>query len=748
MDGSSGSRVRRPSGRCGRIVLFLRRVFYKLISKTYGKKWLFGVACSSLILCCLASKWKSRFFSVVAAVGFGLVAHNSSAGGRLLARKLHKRQVVPSPFSFFVLLTALIYLIDNSDVLRTDWDKEGPQGEGGSSRVDSAGTLSAGSWTSNANIWKWKRAAEKEEGNNTAAIGRVGNSGDEGASLLQESVSAVVFGGERVRDDGAALIEADAQKSPEALSVIIAARDEDAYIARTIFHLLENTPTRLLKEIIIVDDASEVPVSKVLAGSIFSSAYAPPWMENEKVSSHEKEGDKEGEIEKDTGRRRVKGSRSATVRVRELAAHVPVKVLRLEGAEGLIRARIAGANVAQGRNLFFLDGHCRVKVGWERGLLQELRKNYKRIACPIIQDIDAGTWDDLGTQGTKMMFGWNFEFDWYDDFAMEIPLSAGGILAITKKWWEESGEYDPGMLGWGGENLEQSMRVWMCGGEIVLSPQSFVGHIFDRPAKPNPGNSLIRQVQRNQKRAALVWLDDYYPLFEHFHPEAAVLDPGPGLESRMELRASMGCKGFQWYVDRFRNAFERKGMLLEHFHNVQHSRSGLCLSSVEETITTRKEKPAKDGQVKVLEQTEVKTTVALTACDSKVEAQRWQAVAGGRMLMNQANHLCLDRAGGDARSTPILFPCDWLGVFEEKNKQQLFLFAGERVFYPSKISYKTKNGNDRLYVPTTESRSPQSLCLASAADITPAAPVQAHYPVKMLNCASPKIHDLKWTWLW
>lgn len=53
--------------------------------------------------------------------------------------------------------------------------------------------------------------------------------------------------------------------------------------------------------------------------------------------------------------------------------------------------------------------------------------------------------------------------------------------------WEESGKYDPGMLEWGGENIEQSLRVWMCGGEIFAVRNSFVGHIFSRPAKPNPG---------------------------------------------------------------------------------------------------------------------------------------------------------------------------------------------------------------------------------------------------------------------
>lgn len=30
---------------------------------------------------------------------------------------------------------------------------------------------------------------------------------------------------------------------------------------------------------------------------------------------------------------------------------------------------------------------------------------------------------------------------------------SGGLLGITKRWWYESGEYDNGMLMWGGENI-------------------------------------------------------------------------------------------------------------------------------------------------------------------------------------------------------------------------------------------------------------------------------------------------------
>ncbi|XP_042783080.1 inactive polypeptide N-acetylgalactosaminyltransferase-like protein 5 isoform X1 [Panthera leo] len=297
---------------------------------------------------------------------------------------------------------------------------------------------------------------------------------------------------------------------PTASIVICFHNEEFNALFRTMFSVVNLTPRLFLEEIILVDDMSDSDDLK------------------EKLDHH---------LEIFRGK---------------------IKLIRNKKREGLIRSRMIGASRASGDVLVFLDSHCEVNKVWLEPLLHAIAKDPKMVVCPLIDVIDSVTLEYWPSPVVRGAFNWHLQFKWDNVFSYEMdgpegptlpirsPAMAGGVFAINRHYFHEIGQYDKGMNLWGAENLELSLRIWMCGGQLFVLPCSRVGHISKQRFPNQP--EFAEAMTYNSLRLAHVWLDEYKEQFFLRRPGLKSVAYG-NISERVELRKRLGCKSFQWYLD-------------------------------------------------------------------------------------------------------------------------------------------------------------------------------------------------------
>ncbi|XP_039479148.2 putative polypeptide N-acetylgalactosaminyltransferase 10 [Drosophila santomea] len=310
------------------------------------------------------------------------------------------------------------------------------------------------------------------------------------------------------------------------VTVIMAFHDEQlSVLLRSMTSIINRSPVELLKQIVLVDDDSNLPEFEQQLDDFVAQNFPSI-----------------------------------------------IQIIRLSERRGLINARMEAIKVSSGQVLVFLDSHIEVNANWLPPLLEPIAMNQHIVTGPIMDVISHKTFaytkqDPL----TRSGFNWWLEIERLpllpedkspDSTPYRTPVLSGA-LAIDRNYFLSLGGFDEQLDTWDAGKIEMSFKVWMCGGMMLYVPCSRVGHI-SRAAMPSMNSSRkFHFLARNYKRVAEVWMDNYKKYVFDKRPSLYKMTSTGPLSHRKTLRKALKCKTFHWYLTKVAPDFLKRYLALD-----------------------------------------------------------------------------------------------------------------------------------------------------------------------------------------
>lgn len=146
---------------------------------------------------------------------------------------------------------------------------------------------------------------------------------------------------------------------------------------------------------------------------------------------------------------------------------------------GVAGARNTGAARASGEMLVFCDAHVLWPKGWDVPLLRALEDPAAGIVSPLLSGWPG---QEVAPHAGQRWTGPRLhEYEWLlpaSDAPHAVPLLCGAVQAFRRETFEWMGGYDGGMINWGSEDHEISLRCWLLGLEARSVPAVTARHYF------------------------------------------------------------------------------------------------------------------------------------------------------------------------------------------------------------------------------------------------------------------------------